>query len=107
MRFQGRPHPHSTPAAAGGPKHRMAPGGNGECFVLCMARTNGPFLTGCWLLFALFFKSLSTLAAFLLLCALQALPVNVIIIIVCSPWASLFAQAERTPQPLRSTNFRK
>jgi hypothetical protein len=24
MRFQGRPHPHSIPAAAGGPKHRMA-----------------------------------------------------------------------------------
>jgi hypothetical protein len=39
------------------------------------------FLSRCWLLFALFFKGLSTLAAFLLLCALQALLVNVIIII--------------------------
>ncbi len=45
-------------------------------------RTNGQFLTGCWLLFALLFKGLCTLAAFLLLCALQALPVNVIIIII-------------------------
>ncbi len=44
-------------------------------------QTNGQFLTGCWLLFALFFKGLSSLAAFLILCALQALPVNVIIII--------------------------
>ncbi len=40
-------------------------------------RTNGQFLTGCWLLFALFFKGLSSLAAFLLLYALQAFPVNV------------------------------
>ncbi len=40
-------------------------------------QTIGQFLTGCWLLFALFFKGLSPLAAFLLLCALQAFPVTV------------------------------
>jgi hypothetical protein len=48
-------------------------------------RTNGQFLTGYWLLFALFFKGLSSLAAFPLLRALQALPVNVTRIITISP----------------------
>jgi hypothetical protein len=33
----------------------------------CMAPDERPILTGCWLLFALFFQGLSSLAAFLLL----------------------------------------
>ncbi len=58
-------------------------------------RTNGQFLTGCWLLFALFFKGLSTLAAFILLCALQALPVNVIIIITVLHLAETLKRTHR------------
>ncbi len=37
---------------------------------------DGQILTGCWLFFALLFKGLSSLATFLLLCALQASSVN-------------------------------